>query len=143
MLFRLVTYLPPVHVDFGTGSAASHIVSRMMVQEDVRAIDGAKATRPRRRDVVVRDSPPLLIARADFPEALRFVAVKVCAARLIFQGDGVRLVAILNRPFLLLAAVAFVLCDDARWATVCLVGEDMAIGHARDIKGLGVAHIGS
>lgn len=107
------TYLPLVHVNFGTSSASSDVVSRMVVEKDLRVVDRAETTGAWRRDIVVRNFPPLLVARAYFAKALGFIAMQVCAARGILQGNGVRLVAILDGPFLFLAAVAFVFCDDA------------------------------
>lgn len=115
------TYLPLVHVDFGTCGTLPYSISGVVVEEDLRIINRANAACAWSCDIVVRDPPPLLVARANFTPALAFEAVQVLASAGTFQGDDVRFVAILNSPFLFVAAIAFVLDDNARRAVVLLV----------------------
>jgi hypothetical protein len=63
----------------------------------------------------------LLVAGADLAPALTLEAVQVLVVCGALQGDGVRLIAILNRPLLLITAIALVLHDDTGRATVLLV----------------------
>jgi hypothetical protein len=108
-------------VDFGTSSTYPHSVARVMVQEDVRVVDRTDATCTWRRNIGVRDLPPLLIACADLSPALAFEAMQVLPIGSAFQGDGVRVVAVLNGPLLLIAPIAFVLDDNAGGAAVLLM----------------------
>jgi hypothetical protein len=101
-----------------------------MIKVNIREVDWSNATCAWRRDIVVRDLPPLLLTCADFAPCLALKTVQVLVVCGAFQGDGVGVVAVLNRPLLLGAAIAFVLDDDAGRAPVFLVCQDMSIGDA-------------
>jgi hypothetical protein len=63
----------------------------------------------------------LLVAGADLAPALALEAVQVLVVCGAFQGDRVGFVTILDRPLLLVAAIAFVLDDNTGRAAVLLV----------------------
>jgi len=118
---RTDTHLPLVHVDFGTCSTLAHSVSRVVVEENVRIVDRSNAACAWRCNIVVRDPPPLLVTCANFSPALALEAVEVSATGSVFQGDNVGFVAMLDCPFLLVAAIALVLDDNTRRAAVLLM----------------------
>jgi hypothetical protein len=92
-----------------------------MIEINIREVDWSDTTCAWRRDIVIRDLPPLLVACADFAPAFALEAVQILVVCGAFKGDSVGFVAVLDSPLLLVAAIAFVLDNDARGAPVLLM----------------------
>jgi hypothetical protein len=106
---------------FRARSTSSHGIAGVMIKVHIRKADWSNAACARRWDIIIGYLPPLLVAGANFAPALALEAVQVFIVRSALQGDSIGLVAILDRPLLLIAAIAFVLDDDAGRAVILLM----------------------